>query len=229
MSDRKPRLLLSAAQGDLENFHNAFTACGAHCSGGYCPELSGEYDGLVICGGSDVDTALYGQERKDACEPDINRDRHELMLIDAFMKAGKPIFGICRGIQILNVAFGGTLIQDLGQHLNSFHRGTGEHHLYHPIRTTEGSILHKLYGPIVHVNSLHHQAVDKVAPGFHATAWAESGFVEAMEHDSAPVFAVQFHPERQTCAFLSPDSVDGAPLISYFIQLCKAHSPGSLN
>ena len=154
---------------------------------------------------------------------DLDRDRAELALVKAFAGAGKPILGICRGHQVLNVAFGGTLIQDLGPVGNLFHRPSPGCHWdkIHPIRTLPGSILDTLYGPTLVTNSSHHQAVDRLGDGFTATAWSESGVVEAMEHASLPILAVQFHPERMSYALRRPDANDGAKLFEWFLARCR--------
>ena len=106
----------------------------------------------------------------------------------------KPVSGICRGLQVLNVALGGTLIQDLGDALRPFHQG--ERDLWHPICTAPGSLLHRLWGSRILINSAHHQAADRLGDGLRRTAWSEGGVTEAVEHSCLPVAAVQFHPER---------------------------------
>jgi len=91
----------------------------------------------------------------------------------------------------------------------------------HALRTAEGSILRELYGEVFTSNSYHHQAVDRLGKGLRPTAWAEAGFVEAVEHESLPIFGVQFHPERMTGELLRPDAVDGGALFARFLQLCS--------
>lgn len=221
MTTYQPRLLLSSAKDDLDNFCTAFEKAGARPQGGYCPTLDLSCDGLVLCGGSDVDTLLYGQERCGAFPPDRNRDLLEIDLFHAFFEAGKPILGICRGMQLINVALGGTLIQDLPSVCLPFHNGTGDNILTHPIRADSDSILCQLYGSVFHVNSLHHQAIDSLGKGMRAIAWAETGFVEAFQHIEHPVIGVQFHPERQSFALRENNTVDGVLLLQYFLTLCR--------
>lgn len=152
--------------------------------------------------------------------PDPVRDAAEMELFRAFFRAGKPIFGICRGFQLINVALGGTLVQDIIPELRLFHtRGTADR--VHAIRATEGSLLYRLYGQVFTVNSSHHQVLDRLGEGITPTAWAEPGFPEGFEIKDAPVFAVQFHPERMSYGFRRPDTVDGAPLFEHFISLCR--------
>jgi putative glutamine amidotransferase len=96
-------------------------------------------------------------------------------------------------MQVVNVALGGTLLQDLPGEIRPFHGG-GEEDRVHPVRSREGTLLHRLYGPIFPVNSAHHQAVDRLGEGLETIAWAESGFPEALIHTQRPVLGVQFHP-----------------------------------
>ena len=141
-----------------------------------------------------------------------------------FSQAGKPILGICRGMQVINVALGGDLIQDLPADQRVFH-GNGDEELVHPIRSLEGSLLHQLYGPLFPVNSIHHQAVHRLGEGLRAIAWSESGFAEAIDCPGRPIFGVQFHPERMAFSHRRPDTIDGAPILSHFLTLCRqAHS-----
>ena len=123
----------------------------------------------------------------------------------------RPILGICRGLQVLNVALGGTLIQDLGDALRPFHQG--ERDLWHPICTAPGSLLHRLWGSRILINSAHHQAADRLGDGLRRTAWSEGGVTEAVEHSCLPVAAVQFHPERLDRT--GEDTADGAPLFRW--------------
>lgn len=128
-------------------------------------------------------------------------------------------------MQVLNVALGGTLIQDLPPELLPFHGGA-ERYLVHPIRTGADSVLDRLYGRTLAVNSWHHQAVDRLGEGLIPTAWAESGLVEAVEHLSLPILGVQFHPERMSYGKQREDAADGAPLMEYFLSLCRSQCPG---
>lgn len=149
---------------------------------GNATALAERLDGLLLSGGADVGD-----------QPD--RDQIEFDLIEAFRAAGKPILGICRGAQILNVACGGSLVQDLPL-------GTGADHadLSHPrafrrhrVVTEPGTLAARLYGAEVWVNSFHHQAVDQPGDGVNLCAQADDGVVEAIE--GAGFLGVQWHPE----------------------------------
>lgn len=218
-----PRILISAATAKPDaavNYENAVRAAGGDFVTRYCPEVDLSFDGLLLTGGGDVDPARYGQPNEGSMTPDPDRDRTELALVNAYLDAGKPILGICRGCQILNVALGGTLVQDLGEHLNLFHRRITADKV-HPIRAQEGSLLHTLYGAALPVNSAHHQAVDAPGAGVVITAHSESGVAESIELPGRPVLGVQFHPERMTGAHLRPDTANGAAIFQWFLAQCS--------
>ena len=117
-------------------------------------------------------------------------------------------------MQGLNVALGGTLIQDLPSQWRSAHQGAED--VYHPIRCRPGSLLEGLLGPHPVVNSAHHQGVDRLGEPWTASAWAPEGFPEGMEHRTLPALGVQFHPERLS----GPGRGDGAALFRWLIACC---------
>jgi len=152
--------------------------------------------GLLLTGGGDVEPARYGAEPHPATEKvDALRDATEILAVREAMRRGLPILGICRGIQLLNVALGGTLVQDIaecfpGSALN--HRGQD-----HPVCLQAGTLLAELWpGPELVVNSRHHQGVADLAAGLRAVAWTSDGIVEAVEAgDGYPLLGLQCHPE----------------------------------
>lgn len=217
----RPCIQLSCDVGTQTNYCAALTAAGADSTAAYCPAPDLSCDGLLLCGGGDLESTLFGQPNLGSDPPDLERDRAELELFRAFYQAGKPILGICRGMQVINVALGGDLIQDLPPESLPFH-GRSKHDLIHPLRSAEGSLLHRLYGPTFAVNSFHHQAVGRLGDGLVAIAWAESGFAEAIQHKIAPILGFQFHPERLTGAKRRADAVDGAPIFDHFVALCRS-------
>ena len=160
-------------------------------------------DGLMLPGGPDVDPTFYGEEPHPKIGMTLyQKDRFEVALIKAALAADKPIFGICRGIQIMNVAMGGTLHQDLESQypeLKIQHpQATLGQFATHHIELTAGSKLAKLYGQsTIKVNSRHHQAVKAVGKGLKVTAVAPDGVIEGMESTDTDLFlGVQWHPEN---------------------------------
>ena len=179
-------------------------------------------DGLLLSGGKDVDPALYGQELKyDFVIMDKQRDDLEWKLVKAFIEKKKPIWGICRGIQVLNAYFGGTLYQDIPDQIGGDHAKG----VCHPCTLKKDSILGKLFGGSMEINSYHHQALDQLASCLVATAWSDSNghqIVEAVEHESLPIWAVQWHPERMTGPVTNPKNcVDSLPMFEYFVNQCR--------
>ncbi|MBD5085432.1 MAG: gamma-glutamyl-gamma-aminobutyrate hydrolase family protein [Clostridiales bacterium] len=216
----KPRILISTGGGNAANYLAAVEAAGGMGEARYLPSPDLSYDGLLLTGGDDMDPALFGQENQGSQGIDRARDDAELSLADAFLKANKPVLAICRGHQVVNVWLGGDLIQDLGPELVPFHRKE-EGDQIHLIRAEEGSLLHRLYGPVFPVNSSHHQALGRLGQGLRVSAHSEGGVVEAVEHDTLPLISVQFHPERMTGALARPDTVDGGEIFRAFLELCE--------
>ena len=180
-------------------------------------------DGLVLQGGKDIDPSFYRQPREHILgDPDPVRDRFELDLVHAFNRRGKPVFGICRGMQLINVAFGGTLYQDLEkQGASSFShvdRPVYDRHC-HNVSMRADSVLARWYGGTQQgaVNSIHHQGVAQLGEGVQAIAFAADGVVEAIWREGGGfVLGVQWHPEfedRNNPALLPSD-----PLMQAFLD-----------
>lgn len=216
---KAPKILLSGTK-NLHIYADAVEKAGGIPDARYCPAYSDEYDGLILCGGADVEPGRYGQPVNGSVAMDADRDEAEWKLTAAFLQAGKPIFGICRGCQFLNIYFGGTLHQDIPERPR--HRlDPSLPYLIHRA-TTEEPLLEGMYGKEFAVNSCHHQAIDRLGEGLRITAICpDDGIVEAIAHETLPVFAVQWHPEKLTGSYLQPDAVDGKPIFDYFISLCR--------
>lgn len=153
-------------------------------------------DGLLLPGGGDMDPKFYGQARIPACgEPNLLRDAAEPLLLRAFLAADKPVLGICRGIQVMNAVLGGDLYQDIKPFEHLPHNDHWAK--VHTVTVRRGTLLSRILGQdTVLVNSQHHQAVDRVAPGFTLAALSEDGIVEAIEKpDARFCLGVQWHPE----------------------------------
>jgi putative glutamine amidotransferase len=159
-------------------------------------------DGLVFSGGGDIDPARYGMAPiAQIGGVDPERDCAELELAQWALGDSKPVLGICRGLQVLNVAAGGTLYRDIGEHpgaqRHTYYPGYPFDLLAHPIQIDDASRLARIVGrTAMRVNSLHHQACRSVAPGLHTVAHAPDGLIEALEAPEHPfALAVQWHPE----------------------------------
>ncbi len=178
-----------------------------------------ELDGLLLPGGWDVDPALYGEEPDPKVGPiDRELDDTELRLFGQAREQGLPVMGICRGQQVINVAMGGSLQQHLdGHEVRAFGRG----HLAHAIEVDPRSELGRAAGEHrISVNSLHHQAIGKLAPGLVQTASGEDGTVEAVETSDGLIVAVQCHPEE-----LTTDLPWARRLFERFVERARSRKP----
>ncbi|MDB4879054.1 MAG: glutamine amidotransferase class-I family protein [Gemmatimonadetes bacterium] len=177
------------------------------------PTLRGVFDaldGVFLPGGADIDPVSYGSDPHPLCDrTDPERDRVELLLARWAMAESKPVLGVCRGMQLINVAAGGSLYQDLAEQLpgsikHDYFPFKGKEfrrdHLAHSVRVVPGTRLARLFGSgELQVNSMHHQGVKALGAGLRETAVSPDGLVEAIETDGgAYVFAVQWHPEALT-------------------------------
>ena len=160
------------------------------CSNNGLEEIATMCSGLIIAGRDrDINPRYYGEEPLEGLEypEDSYEDELDFRLIELFEKSNKPILGICSGLQSLNIYHGGTLKQHIDEHTSK------EQLIRHNIDIEEDSFVHSLYGSKTEVNSIHHQAINKVADGFKVTAVAEDGNIEAIEKGN--LIGVQWHPE----------------------------------
>lgn len=162
-----------------------------------------QVDGVLLTGGVDVDPAYYGEERHPMLgEVNAERDTFEMLLIDKVVERQMPLFGVCRGMQMLNVALGGTLWQDIPSQVPE----AGDHRITdlmaHNVGLVTGTLSERVLGvKTLNVNSRHHQAVRDVAPSLRITAWSPDGIAEMLEgYPEAPILAVQWHPETFVAA-----------------------------
>lgn len=208
----KPRILISGSLGHMDNYVRAVEKAGGVPTAIHAPLEFDGYDGLILAGGEDISPELYG-EVNDGLSIGMDKEREESdrMAVEAFIKAGKPILGICRGMQMLAVIFGGNMIQDLGEGCKT-HRAEGGVDKFHIVRSEKGTLLEALYGEEFETNSSHHQAVKTVSEDFVVTAYAKDGTTEAIEHKTLDILGVQWHPERYD---------GGAKLIEWFVNQCK--------
>ena len=165
-----------------------------------------ELDGIFLPGGADIDPESYSAERHPSCDrSDPARDRVELILVRWALEDHKPVLGVCRGLQIINLAAGGSLIQDLKElqpdsmkhDYFPFRDGSARDHLAHPVRVVAGTRLHRVAGVTEFpVNSMHHQGIERLGAGLVANAFAPDGVIEGIESpDEHFLVGVQWHPE----------------------------------
>ncbi len=186
--------------------------------------IADRLDGFVFSGGQDVDPQHYGEALlKYSNEIYPPRDRLELRLLRAVMDRNKPIFGVCRGLQLFNVALGGTLYQDINKQFNRelpiqhFQQNNYEFPV-HEVMVNKKSRLYEIIGmEMIRVNSMHHQAIARLAPQLTAVAFSRDGLVEAVEIDGLAFgLAVQWHPE-----FLWRDDKNTLRVLQAFVAACR--------
>ena len=216
MKSRKPVIGITAVSSFDEKMHaqrityaQAIWAAGGEaillpCNSdkSSCEQIVSMLDGLLAPGGHDIDPEFYGEKKIEQCGK-ISRyeDEYDMELVKETVKQGKPVLGICRGMQLINVLYGGSLYQDLPTQYSEelIHtRIHPENENFHTVQIEKESYLAKILGETedVVVNSSHHQAVKEIAKGFRVTAKASDGTIEAMENEDASVLCVQWHPER---------------------------------
>jgi putative glutamine amidotransferase len=182
-----------------------------------------DYDGVLLAGGADVDPELYGEHKKyDSVKVSRERDDFEFKLLDEARESRLPVFGICRGIQLINVKFGGALYQDLSiekPEIKFEHRQKeGREELTHSVTVTDDeSHLGEMVKGHLCVNSFHHQAIKRVGRGLKVTAYSEDELVEAVEaaDDSQYLVAVQWHPEEIA------DQPEQKRILQQFLDRCR--------
>ena len=180
-----------------------------------------EFDGLLLPGGADIDPKMYNRKREEKCgKPNETRDTVEPEILREFLKTGKPVLGICRGMQLLNVCFGGTLFQDIkkiqkSKHMDFFNRSKHSH-------TAKVEKKSKLYETVkseeIKINSMHHQAIENVGKGLSISATSDDGFVEGIElQNYGFCLGVQWHPEH-----MSKKNAVQQNIFNEFIKECGA-------
>ena len=212
-----PRILL-LAKAAKENYKRAVEACGAEAVIN-CPNvLDASFDGLILCGGSDICPKYYGKEIDGSVKIDLERDEYEIAYLREFLKTGKPILGICRGHQLLNVILGGTLIQDIPN--KAIHTQINGNDRFHKVKAEKNSIFEKLYGKEFYTNTSHHQAIDTLGEGLVPTLYADN-IIEGCEHKTKPYITVQFHPERMCLDYEKNETINGIKIFEHFVDLCR--------
>lgn len=220
----KPRVLISRSPESRGLYEQAVEKAGGEVLSLYCPDPDLAFDALILGGGGDVDPAEFMEPNLGSREIDVPRDKAELALVSRCVAENKPILGICRGHQVVNIALGGNIYQDMNARLVALHGEDSEGKpTAHAIQIAPYTLLHQLYGSEMLVNSSHHQAIRQFGQGLYRTAWDENGVVEAMEHSTLPIWTFQFHPEQM----LGEDSAaDGQKMFDFFLEQCRKHCGG---
>lgn len=182
-----------------------------------------KFDGLLLSGGPDIHPFLFGEETLKGCgDVSFLRDSVEIALFHHMYNRRKPVLGICRGAQLMNIALGGDIYQDINSqlqgepriaHIQPFHYSAASHH----VSVAEGSLLRRITGSdTIEVNSAHHQAVRNTAPGALVSARSADGLTEALELPGYPfLLGVQWHPE-----YLYENYAHARSLFQAFVQAC---------
>ena len=169
-----------------------------------------KYDALVIPGGADINPKLYGAKRHWLTFGiNTKKDKRQIAAVKKFAKAGKPVLGICRGCQVINVAYGGTLKQHIGRH-----RG------FRKVKNVKGWWMYSMFGRTKKTYHSHHQAVGKLGKNIVATSYdSKSGHIEAIQHKTLPVYGIQWHPDMKT-------GKQGLKTFREFKKICKEKKAG---
>ncbi|HSP14501.1 MAG TPA: gamma-glutamyl-gamma-aminobutyrate hydrolase family protein [Thermoanaerobaculia bacterium] len=187
-------------------------------------EIVEELDGILLAGGDDCDPALYGEERHPSVETmDTRRQDNELSLARAARDRGIPTLGICLGVQMMNIAAGGSLVQDIDSQMKTDirHASEPEDRATHDVIIEKGTQLGSILGGgrELHVNSSHHQAIKRVGRGFRVTAHAPDGIVEGLEDPQHPFYVgVQWHPEDM------PGENSASALFGAFVEAARKYA-----
>jgi putative glutamine amidotransferase len=209
-------ILIAGLPENTKNYETALRKCGATYTVCLSMENLSSYDGLLLPGGGDLHPAWYGQKIHGSRYIDPALDRAQLLLLDAFVRKSKPVLGICRGLQVIQVYFGGSLVQDLPTAAR--HQALPSTDRHHFVTNLPSTLLHSLYGDTCLVNSAHHQGILTPAPDLHPSQIAPDGVIEALEHIRKPVLGVQWHPERTGSSIQHPGIADGSILIHNFLK-----------
>lgn len=175
--------------------------------------------GVVLPGGGDITPAFFGEHNKGSRDIDTELDIIQLQAADYCIRNKIPLLGICKGMQVINVAFGGTIIQDLPT--ADLHKYKGKDQ-YHASDVAVDSFLAKLYGEKMIVNSAHHQGIGKLGKHLLPIQWCpHDQCIEAFVHEKLPIIGLQWHPERLN---REPAGTDGTPFLFYFASFIEAFS-----
>lgn len=209
------KILIAGREKDTKNYVEIIKYLGAEPVVSLHPESVYSFDGLVLPGGGDICPSYFDQPVIDTRKADPDLDRAQFHILYQFLHTHKPILGICKGMQLINVFFGG----DLNQHVESenLHQWNGEDQ-WHETIATRKSILEKLYGSYFKVNSAHHQSIDTAGQDLEIIQASTDGVPEAIQHDHLPILGVQWHPERMCLSHKKSGTVSGTAVFRWLLN-----------
>lgn len=164
-------------------------------------------DGLILPGGGDITPSFFGEKNTASKNIDTELDILQFQALETFIRKKKPVLGICKGIQLINIFFGGDIWQNLNTAQQHRYKNSDQ---FHNTTIAENTPLYSIYGKKLWVNSAHHQGLRHLAPKLEAIQWADDGVIEGIRHTTLPILGVQWHPERLS---------NGALLFSHFASL----------
>lgn len=207
-----PHAAILGRRQDTENYEKAFRRLDIPCHTTLNPDEAAKATHLLLPGGGDITPAFFGQTDHGSHQPDTELDILQLQTLSLFVAQKKPVLGICKGLQIINVHFGGNIIQNIDT--ADHHKWIGKdqtHYVYHSTLRRD-DFFYQLYGSSALVNSAHHQAVGRLGENLVCACRAKDNVTEGLFHAFLPLIAVQWHPERFW-------NQGGERLFRYFISL----------
>ncbi len=207
-----PLIAIVGRAEDVHNYENALRKLQIPFATTQNPEEAALASHLILPGGGDITPAFFGQQNAGSRNIDTELDILQIQALSLFMEQKKPVLGICKGLQIINVHQGGTITQDIDT--ADTHKWAGRdkyHHVYHS-GLSRTDFFYQLYGSGTRVNSAHHQAANKLGQNLAVVCRAGDNIIEGIMHTKLPVIAVQWHPERMM-------DEGGEELFQYFITL----------
>lgn len=206
-----PYVVIAGRSENTQNYEKALKRLGVSHRTTLYPEAADQATHLLLPGGGDITPAFFGQKDQGSRNVDTELDIRQFQLLSRFVALKKPVLGICKGLQLINVHFGGDVTQHIGT--AGSHKWIGRdqfHHVYH-CHLGRRDFFYQLYGSSTFVNSAHHQAINRPGQGLIPVCRAGDNVIEGLCHTSLPILAVQWHPERL------PDE-KGDSLLSYFLS-----------
>lgn len=221
------RIAIPGHPGMIRNYGYALRQAGADYQVITDTSHLTSFDALLLPGGGDMDPSLYGRKNCGSRQIDLELDLLQLKAADHFLSHRKPILGICKGMQVIHVALGGRLCQDLRE--ASSHIWKEEDQYHDTTVLPESFLFHLFHTRSLLVNSAHHQSIEPAQNGLHIIQYAMDGVPEGVVHESLPVIGLQWHPERMPSSLPNGTKIssgcciaDGSAVFSYFLSLCKS-------